>query len=257
MMKLLSGLNRKGVRTEVADSGREAARHAGRGAQRGAKRGAGLGALKGFAQGVRRTIADRDIGRKQSTFDQARDRARAAAGTAKENAKALADVAAGPVRRRRGRSKAKTAAAGAGAAGAAAAGVYFLDPQSGARRRHIARDRIGAFLRRGAQKARRQAGYRKGQVTGAAKQAASDAGPEKPAPNDEALADRVRSELFQPADAPKDSVNVNVVDGVVYLRGEVDTPDEVDDLAERANSIDGVRSVENLLHTPGTKAPTA
>ena len=35
------------------------------------------------------------------------------------------------------------------------------------------------------------------------------------------LAERVKSELFRPADAPKDSVNVSVESGVVYLRGEL------------------------------------
>jgi osmotically-inducible protein OsmY len=80
--------------------------------------------------------------------------------------------------------------------------------------------------------------------------AKSKAAPEKPAPNDQALAERVKSEIFQPADAPKDSVSINVEDGVVYLRGEVKRPEQIRKLVNEAGAVDGVRSVENLLHTP-------
>jgi BON domain len=108
-----------------------------------------------------------------------------------------------------------------GAVGLAAG--YFLDPASGKRRRHIARDRALALIRKDE---------------------------EKPVQSDQALAERVRSEIFQPAGAPKGSVNVNVENGIVYLRGEVKRPDQIRDLVGRASSVDGVVGVENLLHTP-------
>jgi hypothetical protein len=141
-----------------------------------------------------------------------------------------------------------------GAAGAA--GAYFLDPNNGRRRRHIARDRIGAFFRRGAAETQRRAEYVKGQAVGAAYEATRPVQPERPAPNDQALADRVRTEIFRPADAPKDSVNVNVEGGIVYLRGEVNRPEDIESLVSAAESVDGVRGVENLLHLPGTPAQT-
>jgi len=75
-------------------------------------------------------------------------------------------------------------------------------------------------------------------------------GEASPAPNDQALADRVKSEIFQPEDAPKGSVNVNVENGVVYLRGEVKRPDQIRKLVEQAGEVDGVTAVESLLHTP-------
>jgi osmotically-inducible protein OsmY len=50
-------------------------------------------------------------------------------------------------------------------------------------------------------------------------------------------------------------VNVNVENGVVYLRGEVEQPDMIEDLEKRANKVQGVREVENLLHLPATPAP--
>jgi osmotically-inducible protein OsmY len=150
-----------------------------------------------------------------------------------------------------GRAKASgisTKAVGAAGAVGLAAG-YFLDPDSGKRRRHVARDRALGLFRRGARKTRREAGYVTGTVEGKVEAAKSKTAPEKPAPNDQALAERVKSEIFQPAEAPKDSVNVNVENGVVYLRGEVKRPDEIKKLVKEAESVDGVRSVESLLHT--------
>ena len=73
--------------------------------------------------------------------------------------------------------------------------------------------------------------------------------------DDMTLADRVRSEIFRPHDAPKGSVSVDVQDGVAYLRGTV--PDEawVERLGKEARKVTGISGVKNLLHTPGTPAP--
>jgi osmotically-inducible protein OsmY len=49
---------------------------------------------------------------------------------------------------------------------------------------------------------------------------------------------------------------VNVEDGVVYLRGELDDPEAAERLREAASNVDGVRGVESLLHGPGEPAPT-
>jgi osmotically-inducible protein OsmY len=154
--------------------------------------------------------------------------------------------------RAEGRARAagtSTKAVGAAGAVGLAAG-YFLDPDSGKRRRHTARDRALALIRRGADKTRSEADYMAGTVEGKVEAAKSKTAPEKPAPNDQALAERVKSEIFQPADAPKESVNINVENGVVYLRGEVRRPDQIRKLVKEAGAVDGVRGVENLLHTP-------
>ena len=74
-------------------------------------------------------------------------------------------------------------------------------------------------------------------------------------PNDETIAERVRSELFRPQDAPKGSVNVNVEQGVVYLRGEVPDQAQIQRLVVAASSIPGVKRVESLLHRPGEEPP--
>jgi osmotically-inducible protein OsmY len=149
--------------------------------------------------------------------------------------------------RARAAGASKKAVGAAGAAGLAAG--YFLDPDAGKRRRHVARDRALALIRRGTARAERETSYRGGQVEGKL-EAATRGGDGKPAANDQALADRVKSEIFQPADAPKDSVNVNVERGIVYLRGEVEQRDQINELVKKAGAIDGVAGVESLLHTP-------
>lgn len=146
--------------------------------------------------------------------------------------------------RRRTRKKAGAVAA-TGAVGAA--GAYFLDPNSGKRRRHVARDRIAGLFRRAEVRVERAGRYGASTATGKAKGAAASVAPEKPPPNDEALADRVRSEIFRPAEAPKGSVNINVEDGVVYLRGDAEDPKQIRKLISSAESVDGVREVRNLI----------
>ena len=211
------------------------------------------GAVKGGASAIRDLIGGPTVkdARKRTT-STARDARKQTFSAAKDARRQVskqvtrARIAAARARSRtQGTSKKTVAAAGA----AGLAGAYFLDPQSGKRRRHVARDRAAAMIRRGAGTTRRQAEYRKGQAQGKVEAVKSQAGAEKPPANDQALAERVKSTIFQPADAPKGSVNVNVEQGVVYLRGEVKRPDQIEKLVEQANSIAGVAGVENLLHT--------
>jgi osmotically-inducible protein OsmY len=68
--------------------------------------------------------------------------------------------------------------------------------------------------------------------------------------NDPALAQKVASEVFQDKDIPKDKVNVNVENGVVYLRGELPDRGLMDKLVARARQVEGVQGVENLTHLP-------
>jgi osmotically-inducible protein OsmY len=137
-----------------------------------------------------------------------------------------------------------------GAAGAAA--EYFLDPVDGKRRRHVARDKATKVLRRGSRKAAAQAQY----AAGVAQGKVAGARPSEPKHHDDVtLAHKVETEIFRAPDAPKGSVDVNAEHGVVYLRGEVETTERAEELAEAARQVEGVKSVKNLLHTPGTPAP--
>ena len=74
--------------------------------------------------------------------------------------------------------------------------------------------------------------------------------------DDTTLARKVETELFRGPDAPKSGVNVNVVDGVVQLRGQVKRPEDIKALEARARAVPEVRDVENLLHLPKTPSPT-
>jgi hypothetical protein len=74
--------------------------------------------------------------------------------------------------------------------------------------------------------------------------------------DDVTLARKVESQLFRGEDSPKGQIDVNVVDGVVELRGQVKRPEDVNALEAKARSIPEVRDVRNLLHLPKTPAPT-
>lgn len=74
--------------------------------------------------------------------------------------------------------------------------------------------------------------------------------------DDVTIARKVESILFRAEDRPKQDVDVNVVDGVVYLRGEVKTPQLINELEAEAKQIPEVKGVENLLHLPKTPSPT-
>jgi osmotically-inducible protein OsmY len=136
-----------------------------------------------------------------------------------------------------------------------AALVYFLDPQQGARRRAMARDRVLAFFRSRGRDAARVGRKASSEAYGLKQQVAHRREVPKDF-DDQTLKAKVESEVFRPADAPKGEVNVNVENGVVYLRGQVEQPQLIDDLEQRVRAVQGVRDVENLLHIPGTEAPT-
>jgi osmotically-inducible protein OsmY len=211
-----------------------------------------LGTLKGRAQGLRDQVRGGDspadeaksavTGARRTVSSTARDVRKGARG---QYVRARVAAARATAPRRTRTDKKKVAAAGA----VGAAGAYFLDPQVGARRRHVARDKALSLIRKGSDRARREAEYRRNQAEGKVEALKSKARPENGAPNDQTLAERVKSEIFQPADAPKGSVSVNVERGVVYLRGEVPKENDIEKLVKQANSVDGVNGVESLLHT--------
>ena len=140
-------------------------------------------------------------------------------------------------------------------AAAGAALAYFLDPESGRRRRAVTKDRVAAFFRRGGRRLERTGRGVAAGTGGLAKKVTHLREEEKPQPNDATLASKVESEIFRDPDVPKGQVSVNAENGVVYLRGEVESPDLVSRLEQAARDVKGVRDVENLLHTPGTPAP--
>jgi osmotically-inducible protein OsmY len=137
-----------------------------------------------------------------------------------------------------------------------AALAYFFDPETGNRRRSMTRDRLLAFFRRTGHKAGSAGQTVKSQAYGMTQKAAHLKEGQTEQPDDATLAAKVETELFRDADVPKGDVNVNAENGIVYLRGQVADEGLVETLGTSAKKIHGVRDVENLLHTPGTPAPT-
>lgn len=66
-------------------------------------------------------------------------------------------------------------------------------------------------------------------------------------PDDLIVTDRVKTELFGAVDVPTGQVNLNVEDGVVFLRGNVDDPEKIEELVGLAGAVEGVVRVVNLL----------
>jgi osmotically-inducible protein OsmY len=144
-----------------------------------------------------------------------------------------------------------------GVAGAVAALTYFFDANSGAGRRAMLRDRTLAFFRRRARKGERAGRAVAAEAYGVTQKVQHLKEEDKGPVDDVTLARKVETEIFRGEDVPKGQINVNAEHGVVYLRGEVDSPDMIRDLEEQTRKVQGVSEVRNLLHTPGTPAPTA
>jgi hypothetical protein len=74
--------------------------------------------------------------------------------------------------------------------------------------------------------------------------------------DDVTLTRKVESEIFRPKGAPKGKIDVNAVEGVVWLRGEVKNQAQSTKIETQVRAIPEVRGVENLLHLPKTPAPS-
>jgi osmotically-inducible protein OsmY len=129
--------------------------------------------------------------------------------------------------------------------------AYFFDRENGKRRRQQAVDQTAGFARKRVTRAGRGVAS---EAYGVAKKVQHLR--EEPKEFDDAtLANKVRSEALRGEDVRAGQINVNVQDGVVQLRGELERPELIDELVGRVRKVQGVRDVENLLHLPGTKAP--
>lgn len=144
-----------------------------------------------------------------------------------------------------------------GLIGLGAALTYFLDPEQGARRRATTRDRVTSFFRRRARQGEQLGRSAAAQAEGMVQKAKHLQEEPKEQPDDVTLTRKVETELFRDADIPKGQININAENGKIVLRGEVEKPELIKDLEKRARKIQGVQDVENLLHLPGTKAPTS
>jgi osmotically-inducible protein OsmY len=135
--------------------------------------------------------------------------------------------------------------------------TYFLDPESGARRRADVAQRLGSLVRGGRDKAQSRAQSATSQVKGLAQRATHPQSAQAPVEDDVTLARKVETEIFREADVPKGQINVSAERGRVVLRGEVPSDDMRSRLESEARKVPGVSDVENLLHTPGQPAPAS
>jgi osmotically-inducible protein OsmY len=130
--------------------------------------------------------------------------------------------------------------------------AFFADPRSGRRRRAVTGDRAAGLLRKTARRTARRLRFAGRYGVGWSRRIRHLR--ERPKEYDDAtLAQKVQTKIFRAADAPKGSVDVNVADGVVQLRGEVREPALIDQLVKKARHVKGVRDVESYLHVPETQ----
>jgi BON domain len=132
---------------------------------------------------------------------------------------------------------------------------YLLDPARGHARRAGLRARSAAAVRRPVKRGRRTAARKAAYLRGRARRVGHRLTPSHPPADDRTLVDRVRSEVLGNRRFGRLSVNLDAVDGVVTLRGQLDDPDVIRDVEAAVGKVTGVRRVENLLHTPHTVAP--
>jgi hypothetical protein len=72
-------------------------------------------------------------------------------------------------------------------------------------------------------------------------------GPGATPTDDEALASRIRTEVFGRPDLQTGRVVIDVVRGVAFLRGEMKDGHAIEEIMERTRSVPGVRGVHNLI----------
>jgi hyperosmotically inducible periplasmic protein len=137
--------------------------------------------------------------------------------------------------------------------------MYLFDRNSGRRRRALVRDRF-THVRRILTRDVRRAAKRRGRfVKGVARGVRHDAAellPHRHAHvDDETLLARVRSEVLRRAEVPPGDIHVDVYEGCVTLRGQVDGEADIRRVVDATRRIDGVTDVRSYLHLPGTPPP--
>jgi osmotically-inducible protein OsmY len=156
-------------------------------------------------------------------------------------------------RRRKARRQKLTLFAAGSVAGALVA--YLFDPQRGKARRNKAVDRAAGAFRRVSRRTQRFGRHMTSDARGLAQRMASRRTVRIPE-NDAVLVSKVETEVFGNPDFPKGSVNINAEDGIITLRGQVERPDLIKRMEKAVRRVDGVLDVQNLLHLPGTPAPS-
>jgi osmotically-inducible protein OsmY len=133
--------------------------------------------------------------------------------------------------------------------GLGAALMFILDPERGARRRALVRDKSVKLLKKGTRTVRNRGEDIGNRLVGVA---AETRGRLKDSPTDDQLEARVRAELGHSIEHPK-SIDVVADDGFVTLRGNV-LKDEVHDVLEAVRGVRGVRDVRSEMQVQESTA---
>jgi hypothetical protein len=136
-------------------------------------------------------------------------------------------------------------------------GTLLLDPHLGTRRRALVRDKARRYRRLAPRRVRGAARAAQGPVRGAVHTVAHRT-PwyQQPAPPDldEFVKHRVESVLGRRRDLSLADLNFDAADGVVHVRGTVQDEDTARRIVQAAASVEGVRAVCSLMHTPDGRA---
>jgi hypothetical protein len=136
------------------------------------------------------------------------------------------------------------------------AGMMFLfDPSAGHRRRALARDRTAGSVRHGWHRAERFSVRAQAGLYGLQRKAFYAWRPAEPVANDQMLTDRVLSILYRDRDISEGHLNINVEEGVVVLRGQLDRADQIRHVEDKVKKVPGVTGIRSYLHLPATPAP--
>lgn len=144
--------------------------------------------------------------------------------------------------------------------GAAVGGalMYPLGSERARRRRRLLVQRSAATARRDSRRASRPIRIAVARTEGRARGFLHRVHRPAAEPLDDAtLAHKVESIVFRSPEFPKSQINVNAEEGKVFLRGQVDKAELIHELEQAVREVPGVRDVDNLLHLPGTPAPTS
>jgi len=154
----------------------------------------------------------------------------------------------------RGRRGGPNAISVVGGAVAGALLFYFLDPERGAARRAQLKDQVLATIRRLNGNVSQLGGRAGANANGFSQKMIHLRSGGAPV-DDLTLRDRVESEIFRDQSLPKGRINFDVESGVVTIRGQVDSAQQIASIEKAVLKVRGVNGVENLMHMAGTPAP--
>jgi osmotically-inducible protein OsmY len=135
---------------------------------------------------------------------------------------------------------------------AGAAGMYFADPVNGRGRRRRTSAKLQAARRRRQRNAERQASLAAGRAVG---EQARARGAGQFHPTDDRSVELHLHDLLAGLDTDTKDVNVEVVEGLARVRGQVTSGDDMQRVVDLVHGCPGVRSVESFLHLPDEPAP--